>query len=73
MTTIYFVRHAEPNYNNHDDMSRELTHKGLKDRVLVTDFLADKQIDVVLSSPYKRAVDTVKEFAEKENRCCDNR
>ena len=64
MTTIYFVRHAEPNYNNHDDMSRELTNKGLKDRGLVTDFLADKQIDVVLSSPYKRAIDTVSEFAE---------
>ena len=64
MTTIYFVRHAEPNYNNHDDMSRELTNKGLKDRRLVTDFLADKQIDIVLSSPYKRAIDTVSEYAE---------
>ena len=65
MTTIYFVRHAEPNYNNHDDMLRELSSKGLKDRKLVTDFLTDKQIDVVLSSPYKRAVETVRDFAEK--------
>ena len=64
MTTIYFVRHAEPNYDNHNDISRELTNKGLKDRRLVTDFLADKQIDVVLSSPYKRAIDTISEFAE---------
>ena len=64
MTTIYFVRHAEPNYDNHDDLSRELSNKGLKDRRLVTDFLADKQIDMVLSSPYKRAIDTVYEFAE---------
>lgn len=64
MTTIYFVRHAEPNYNNHDDMSRELTNKGLKDRTLVTEFLMDKQIQVILSSPYKRAVDTVRDFAE---------
>ena len=38
MTTIYFVRHAEPNYNNHDDILRELSEKGLKDRELVTDF-----------------------------------
>ena len=30
MTTIYFVRHAEPNYMNHDDMLRELTKKGSK-------------------------------------------
>lgn len=65
MTTIYFVRHAEPNYENHDDMLRELTAKGLQDRELVTDFLQDKNIDVVLSSPYHRSIDTVRHFAEK--------
>lgn len=65
MTTVYFIRHAEPNYNNHHDETRELTEKGLRDRKLVTDFLRDKRIDVVLSSPYKRSVDTVKDFADK--------
>lgn len=64
MTHVYFVRHAQPNYENHDDASRELTEKGLADRALVTRFLADREIGVVLSSPYKRAVDTVKEFAD---------
>lgn len=64
MTTVYFVRHAEPNYNNHDDALRELSPKGMKDRKLVTDFLSDKEIDIVLSSPYKRAVDTIKDFAD---------
>ena len=64
MTTVYFVRHAEPNYDNHDDISRELSNKGLRDRKLVTEFLLDKQIDVVLSSPYKRAIDTIADFAE---------
>ena len=63
MTNIYFVRHAEPNYNNHDDLTRELSPKGMKDREHVTKFLADKQVDIVLSSPYKRAVDTVAHFA----------
>ena len=63
MTNIYFVRHAEPNYDNHDDLTRELSPKGMKDRELVTEFLADKQVGVVLSSPYKRAVDTVAHFA----------
>lgn len=66
MTNVYFIRHAEPNYDNHDDMTRELSEKGLKDRVLVTEFLQDKQIDAVLSSPFKRAVDTVREFAEQQ-------
>ena len=27
MTTVYFVRHAQPNYENHDDLTRELTEK----------------------------------------------
>lgn len=64
MTTVYFVRHAEPNYGNHNDMLRELSGKGLKDRALVSDFLKDKHIDAVFSSPFKRAVDTVSDFAD---------
>ena len=67
MTNIYFVRHAEPNYNNHDDMTRELSPKGMKDRELVTEFLTDKQVDIVISSPYKRAVDTVAHFASLQD------
>lgn len=67
MTTVYFVRHAEPNYDNHDDELRELSEKGLEDRKLVTNYLSDKSIDVVLSSPYKRSVDTVKDFASCYN------
>ena len=67
MTKVYFVRHAQPDYTNHDDMLRELTPKGLKDRELVTAFLDDKNIDVVLSSPFKRAIDTVSDFADKHN------
>lgn len=63
MTTVYFVRHAQPNYANRNDAQRELSAKGLEDRKLVTEFLKDKGIDVVLSSPYKRAVDTVADFA----------
>lgn len=65
MTTVYFVRHAEPNYDNHDDLLRELSPKGLQDRKRVTEFLAEKQIDIVLSSPYRRAVDTIKDFADQ--------
>ena len=30
MTNIYFVRHAQPNYENHDDLTRELTEKGMR-------------------------------------------
>ncbi len=64
MTTVYFVRHAQPNYDNHDDLLRELTAKGLEDRKLVTKFLSDKNVDIVLSSPFHRSVDTVRHFAD---------
>lgn len=64
MTNIYFIRHAEPNFGNHDDRSRELTEKGLRDRETVTGYLQDKEIHAVLSSPYRRAIDTVKHFAD---------
>ena len=65
MTKVYFIRHAEPNFNNHDDLLRELTEKGMQDRKIVTDFLSDKKIDFVFSSPYKRAVMTLEDFTGK--------
>lgn len=67
MTHVYFVRHAEPNYNNHNDLTRELTEKGLSDRKLATSYLADKSIDIALSSPYIRSIDTIKDFADAYN------
>ena len=66
MTKVYYVRHAEPNYDNHNDALRELTPKGLHDRKLVTKFLTDKGINVAVSSPFRRAIDTIKEFADLE-------
>ena len=67
MTTVYFIRHAQADNSNHDARNRPLTEKGLADRKMVTDFLQDKAIDIVLSSPFKRAVDTIADFAERNN------
>ena len=39
MTNVYFVRHAQSNYENHDDLTRELTEKGLQDCKLVTELM----------------------------------
>lgn len=64
MTTIYFIRHAEPDYTNHNDRERPLTQKGKEDSKSVTQYLSDKNIDMVLSSPYMRAVETIKDFAD---------
>ena len=65
MTTVYFVRHAQPNYDNHDDLTRELTEKGLQDRLKVVAALGEAPIRAVLSSPYKRAIDTVQPLAHR--------
>ena len=64
MTNVYFIRHCQPDTSVHDDLSRPLTEKGLADRARVEAYLADKAIDAVLSSPCRRAVDTVAGFAD---------
>jgi len=63
MTTIYFIRHAQPDRSIGTDATYPLSKKGLADVALVTAFLRDKNIDTVLSSPYKRAHDSVADFA----------
>jgi 2,3-bisphosphoglycerate-dependent phosphoglycerate mutase len=63
MTTVYFIRHAEADNSIRDGRIRPLTDKGLTDRKLVTEFLQDKNISAVFSSPLKHAVDTVADFA----------
>lgn len=64
MTTVYFIRHAEPNYHNHNDISRELTEKGLQDSKELVKLFSATQIDQFYSSPYKRAIDTISFLAE---------
>ena len=67
MTTIYFIRHAQSDFAVQDTRKRPLTDKGRVDCKLVTDYLSDKNIDNIISSPYKRAIDTLSDFAEVKN------
>lgn len=60
MTTIYFVRHAQPDHDWEDDRTRPLTAEGLKDCQNVTETLRNIKIDCFISSPYKRSIDTIK-------------
>ncbi len=66
MTTIYLIRHAEPDFNIHNDQERPLTKRGKESCKKVTNYLKDKEIDVIYSSPYVRAVDTIRPFAEEQ-------
>ncbi|WP_369900193.1 histidine phosphatase family protein [Bacillus manliponensis] len=63
MTTIYFVRHAHSTYTK-DERERPLSEKGWRDATAVTSLFKTEEIDVVLSSPYKRAIQTVEGVAE---------
>ncbi len=64
MTRIYFVRHAEPDRSVHDDRTRPLTKEGLRDSLEVTRVLKNKNVDVIISSPYKRSMNTIGDLAK---------
>ncbi|HDR7685530.1 histidine phosphatase family protein [Bacillus toyonensis] len=66
MTTIYFVRHAHSTYTK-EERERPLSEKGHFDAENVTRLLKDGHIDVVISSPYKRAIQTVQGIANTYN------
>jgi 2,3-bisphosphoglycerate-dependent phosphoglycerate mutase len=57
------VRHAHSTYTP-DEISRPLSERGLADATNVTELLKKEGIDIVVSSPYKRAVQTVSGIAE---------
>ncbi|MCM3172913.1 MULTISPECIES: histidine phosphatase family protein [Paenibacillus] len=66
-TTIYMVRHAESPYDEGNERTRGLTAKGKADVEQVTKLLSDEGIDIILSSPYRRAVLSVEGLAQHLN------
>jgi len=63
MTSVFLVRHAQPDSSWADDRTRPLTALGLAERKKVTELLLKISIDVFFSSPYKRSMDTISECA----------
>lgn len=63
-TYFYMVRHAESPYSEGNERSRGLTTKGFSDLITVTEILQREEIDVIVSSPYARAVLTVEPIAK---------
>ncbi|MFB0919722.1 MAG: histidine phosphatase family protein [Oscillospiraceae bacterium] len=66
MTSLYFVRHAEPDHFWEDDRTRPLTEAGKKDSGEVTAFLRNVNVDSFISSPYVRSYDTIKGSAAEK-------
>ncbi len=62
MTKLYLVRHAHSMYTP-EELTRPLSERGKRDASYVTERLKGEDIDVVCSSPYKRAVETVEGIA----------
>lgn len=58
LTTLYVVRHAHTIYTS-DERNRTLSEKGYIDAKIVQALLADEKIDTYISSPYRRAWETI--------------
>lgn len=65
MTTVYFIRHAQSDRFTQDDRTRPLTKEGLSDTLKITEALLEKGISHIMSSPYKRTIQTVTDLSEK--------
>jgi 2,3-bisphosphoglycerate-dependent phosphoglycerate mutase len=60
---LYFIRHAHSIFTP-DELVRPLSEQGQRDAERITQLLEKENIDYVLSSPYKRAVQTVEGIAD---------
>ena len=66
-TEVYLVRHAHSTYSP-DEYGRELSADGQNDQKLLTHQMTERHVDVILSSPYKRAIQTVEGIAMHHNK-----
>lgn len=64
-TIVFFVRHAESPYRPGEESSRGLSQKGRLDANRVSEILANEAINSFISSPYVRAIHTIKSLAGK--------
>jgi 2,3-bisphosphoglycerate-dependent phosphoglycerate mutase len=63
-TFIYFVRHAISPFSLDNERSRGLSEQGKSDSIRVAEILETEGIDIVVSSSFARAIDTVQPLAD---------
>lgn len=63
-TNVFFVRHAHSIYTP-DELERPLSKHGFEDSEIINQILEKENIDHVISSPYKRSIQTVERFAKR--------
>ena len=67
-TELFFVRHAASDLSVKDERTRPLSLKGQQDARKLPQVFKHVKIDHIYSSPYTRAVDTVKYLAESHGK-----
>ncbi|MDQ0195577.1 histidine phosphatase family protein [Paenibacillus wynnii] len=63
-TYIYFIRHAISPFTLDNEQYRGLSEQGKLDSRQVADLLKNEGIDVIVSSTFARAIDTVRPLAD---------
>ena len=63
VTNYYFIRHAEKDLSNKTDRDPALTAQGIERSKGWATYFADKEIDMIYSSPYKRTRQTAAPIA----------
>jgi Fructose-2,6-bisphosphatase len=67
-TYIYFVRHAISPFSLDNERIRGLSEQGKRDAIRAAEILKSEGIDVVASSTFARAIDTVRPLADLLNK-----
>ncbi|MFC5987680.1 histidine phosphatase family protein [Marinicrinis lubricantis] len=65
-TILYFVRHAESPYSKQHERERGLSSKGQADAAMAAALLEHEKIDVIVCSPYVRAMETIRRISEQK-------
>jgi 2,3-bisphosphoglycerate-dependent phosphoglycerate mutase len=65
---IYVVRHCKASGQEQD---AKLTHEGIEQAKELTEFLLEYPVQRIISSPYLRAIETIKPYAEKKDLVVD--
>ncbi|MEH7441806.1 histidine phosphatase family protein [Bacillus sp. JJ1122] len=63
MKTVYLVRHASA---EGQPIDAPLTEQGRKQALALVEFFKQKEIDLIFSSPFKRATDTIKPLSDSK-------
>jgi 2,3-bisphosphoglycerate-dependent phosphoglycerate mutase len=66
-TIIYMIRHAESPFVFGHERTRKLSNQGAIDAKKVTAIMNEQKIDMVISSPYTRAIQTIEGIVDSKN------